>query len=405
VSTTAPWVLSMRALMAGNFAIGCGVMLVQGALNDLSRSLQVSPAVGGQLITAGAVAMGVGAPLMAALLGGWDRRRLLCFALLWYAIGHLIAAAMPSFAALLPVRVLSVLAAAVFTPQAAAAINLLAPAEQRGRAITMVFMGWSISSVLGMPLNGYIAETAGWRWAFVMVSALAALGALGVWRFVPDGVRSPPLSLKGWGAVLSNPLLMGMVGVTALSSAGHFTVMSYFAPYFRDVLLANAVGIGFLFFWFGAFAVLGNVLLTRHIDRLGPARCVNTALSLVAFAMLCWPLTASAGANSLWLATTLFVPWALGLFSCNSAQQSRLAQSALAGASDIAPALLALNTSAIYVGQALGAGSGGALLAAHGFAPLSWAGLSWILMALALSLWATRRAAADVATRPAQTSA
>ncbi len=386
----------MRALMAGNFAIGCGVMVVQGTLNDLSQSLQVSPAVGGQLITAGAVVMALGAPLMAALLGGWDRRRLLSFALLWYALGHAVAAVMPSFAALLPVRVMSVLAAAVFTPQAAAAINALAPPEQRGRAITMVFMGWSISSVLGMPISGYIAETAGWRWAFVMVAALATLGAMGVWRFVPSGVRSPPLSLKSWGAVLSNPLLMGMVGVTALSSAGHFSVMSYFAPYFRQVLQATPAGIAFLFFWFGAFAVLGNVLLTRHIDRLGPARCVNTALGLVAFALLCWPLTASSGAHGLWLTAWIFVPWALGLFSTNSGQQSRLAQSAhLASpntaSSSIAPALLALNTSAIYMGQAAGAGSGGALLAAHGFAPLSWAALVWMLMALTLSLWATRR--------------
>jgi MFS transporter, DHA1 family, inner membrane transport protein len=390
-TSAAPWVLSMRALMAGNFAIGCGVMVVQGTLNDLSQSLQVTPAVGGQLITAGAVAMGVGAPLMAALLGGWDRRRLLSLALLWYALGHALAAAMPSFAALLPVRVLSVMAAAVFTPQAAAAINALAPPDQRGRAITMVFMGWSISSVLGMPLSGYIAETAGWRWAFVVVAALATLGAAGVWRYLPDGVRSPPLSLKSWGGVLSNPLLMGMVGVTALSSAGHFTVMSYFAPYFRQVLQATPAGIAFLFFWFGAFAVLGNMLLTRHIDRLGPARCVNTALGLVVFALLCWPATANGGAHSLWLTAWIFVPWALGLFSTNSGQQSRLAQSAPVATSNIAPALLALNTSAIYVGQAAGAGGGGALLATHGFAPLSWAALAWMLMALALSLWATRR--------------
>lgn len=376
--------------MAGNFAIGCGVMVVPGSLNDLSHALAISPAIGGQLITAGAVAMGLGAPLLAAFLGGLDRRRLLTFALLWYAVGHGLCALMPHFAALLPVRVLTVLGAALFTPQAAAAINVLAPAEHRGRAITLVFMGWSISSVLGMPMNGYIAETAGWRWAFVMVAALSTVAAIAVWRTVPDGVRSPALSLKSWRAVFTNPLLMGMVAITACSSAGQFTLFSYFAPYYRQVLGADATGVTFLFFWFGVFGLLGNVLMTRHIDKLGAARGVNIAIMCMLLALLLWPLSAWIAKTGVgpWVAIAamalISTPWALGVFACNSGQQARLSQSAPA----VAPALLALNTSAIYVGQAAGAGGGGALLAHFGFAPLSWVGLAWMLLALSLSTWA-----------------
>ncbi len=88
----APWHVAGRALLAGNFAIGCGVMVVAASLNDLSHALAVSPSVAGQLITAGAAAMGLGAPLLAAALAGWDRRRLLTLALLWYAGGHALAA-------------------------------------------------------------------------------------------------------------------------------------------------------------------------------------------------------------------------------------------------------------------------------------------------------------------------
>ena len=109
-------------MMAGNFAIGCGVMVVAGSLNDLASALQVSAAVAGQLITAGAVAMGLGAPLLAAALVRFDRRWLLTAALLWFALGHALSALMAGYAALLPVRMLAVLGAAVFTPQAAAAM-------------------------------------------------------------------------------------------------------------------------------------------------------------------------------------------------------------------------------------------------------------------------------------------
>ncbi|HLL12825.1 MAG TPA: MFS transporter [Rubrivivax sp.] len=376
------WNRSSLSLMAGNFAIGCGVMAVPGSLNDLSASLAVSPAVAGQLITAGAVMMGLGAPLLAAALGGWDRRRLLTLALVWYSLGHVLAACMPGLASLLPVRMVCMLGAAVFTPQAAAAINVLAPPEQRGRAITMVFLGWSLASVVGMPLANFIAETLGWRWAFGAVAVLAATVAASVWRTVPDGVRPPPLSLRSWGGVFSSPLLMGVVAVTAISAAGQFTLFSYLAPYFRQHLDASPLVASFLFFWFGAFGVLGNLLLTRNIDRLGAARCVSISLALMASALLSWPLADNPGA----MAGVLLL-WGLGIFSCNSAQQARLAHSAPAWA----PALLALNTSAIYVGQAIGAAGGGFLLVNGGFTTMSHAALAWMLVALGVSLWAASR--------------
>lgn len=379
------WTGATRALMAGNFAIGCGVMVVAGSLNDLSNALRVSPAVAGQLITVGAIAMGSCAPFLAAALGNWDRRRLLTLALLWFAAGHAAAALAPNYAALLPVRAIGVLGAAVFTPQAAAAVGFLAPPAQRGRAITTVFLGWSLASVLGMPISSFIAETAGWRWAFALVAVLAVVSALWVWRTVPDGVKPPPLSWQRWREALTHPLWMAMVAVTALSAAGQFTLFSYFAPYYRQVLGAGPGQVSGLFFWFGAFGLIGNLLMTRHIDRLGAARCVNIALGLMALALMLWPLTGPSGGVALMAA--VLVPWALGCFSCNSAQQARLAHAAPA----VAPALLALNTTAIYAGQAAGAAGGGALLASYGFAPLPVAALAWMALALGLSLWAARR--------------
>lgn len=371
-----------RALLAGNFAIGCGVMVTAGALNDLSFSLQVTPAVAGQLITAAAVAMGVGAPLMAAAMGQWDRRRLLTLALLWYAAGHAVSALMPSFATLMPVRVLTMLAAAVFTPQAAAAIGVLARPAQRGRAITYIFLGWSLASVLGMPAHSYVAETLGWRWAFALVALLSIAAAWSVWRALPGGVRPAPMSLRNWGTALSNPLFMAMVAVTALSGAGQFTLFSYFAPYYRQELGASAGSVSFLFLWFGAFGLLGNLLLSLSIDRWGAARCVHFTLAMMAVSLAAWPLAGNAVAMAV-----VLVPWALGCFASNSAQQARLSDAAGA----FAPALLALNTSAIYLGQAVGAGSGGVLLTAGGFATLSWAALGWMALAIAISVWVARR--------------
>jgi predicted MFS family arabinose efflux permease len=379
------------ALMAGNFVIGCGVMVVAGSLNDLTRSLQVSVALGGQLIAAAAVVMCVGAPLLAAAVGGWDRRRLLTLALVWYALGHAASALMPSYATLLPVRAATMLAAAVFTPQAAAAIGWLAPPERRGRAITFIFLGWSVASVFGMPLHSYIGEALGWRWAFALVAVLGAGAAAWVWAVMPDGVRPPALSLRAWREVLTHPALMAIVAVTALSGAGQFTVFSYFAPYYKALLGAGATEISLLFAWFGVFGLIGSLLLSRHIDRIGAARAVAVLLGGIALSLLAWPLAGSYVAM-----TVVLVPWALGCFASNSAQQARLGHAAPA----LGPALMALNTSAIYLGQAIGAAGGGAIVAAHeaagatgraAYAGLHGVGLAWLLAALALSLWAERR--------------
>ena len=143
--------------------------------------------------------------------------------------------------------------------------------------------------------------------------------------------------------------------MTALSGAGQFTLFTYFAPYYRQVLGASAGAVSLLFLWFGAFGLLGNVLLSRCIDRFGAARCVALHAGADG-ACRCWPGRWPPACRAMAL---VLVPWALGCFASNSAQQARLALAAPA----LAPALMALNTSAMYLGQALGAASGGALMA------------------------------------------
>ncbi len=383
------------ALMFGNFAIGCGVMVVAGSLNSLIGSLQVSVALGGQLISIAAVVMCFGAPLLAALVGGWDRRRLLTLSLVWYAVGHALCALAPNYAALLPLRALSVLAAAVFTPQAAAAINSVAPPEERGRAIIFIFLGWSVASVIGMPVHSFIGEAFGWRYAFAVVAVLASGAAWWVWRAMPEGVKPPAMKLADWREVFTHPVLMAMIAVTALSGASQFTLFAYFAPYYRQVLGADAAQTSGLFFWFGAFGLLGNLLLSRYIDRVGAPRVIALALSAMALSMLLFPL-----ATSVWAMALVMLPWALGGFASNSAQQARLG----GAAPGLASALLALNTSAIYLGQAVGAAGGGAMVAASTelgatgkavFAGLNWVALVWMVAAVALSVWAQRRTERD----------
>jgi len=370
------------ALMGGNFAIACGVMAPAGALNDIAQSLAVSVAVAGQITTIGAVVLAIGAPTLAAWVSGSDRRRLLAGWLAWFGVGHLLCALAPGYGALTVLRTLSILGAAVYTPQAGAAIGVMTRPEARSGAITFVFLGWALASVLGLPLNAYVAETFGWRSTFTLVGLLSLCAAGWVWWALPDGVRPAAMSAASWRVVLTHPVLMMVVGVTLLAGAAQFVLFSYMAPYFRQVLQLSPGEMAALFLWFGAVGLVSSMVVARTIDRLGPTQMVALMLCCMACTYALWPL----GAGGLSMALVM-VPWALGGFGSQSSQHARL--SLLAPA--YAPASMALNSAAIYVGQAIGAGTGGALLTLRGYALLNWAALAFVTLALMASLWAARR--------------
>lgn len=367
---------TLWALLFGNFCIGTGVMAVAGALNDISDSLAVSPAVAGQLITAGAALMCIGAPLSAVLVAGWDRRRLLALAMLWYAVFHAVCALMPSFATLLPVRILTMVAPAVFTPQAAASVALLVPLERRSQAVTFIFLGWSAASVLGIPMAAWTSGHFGWRWAFAGIALLSVIAAAWVWKTMPAGMRPQPLSRSDWRAVLGSPLLMGLVCVTALQGIGQFTLLSYMAPVLKMQIHADTTALSVIWLWFGVCGLAGSVILSHGVGRVGAPRSALWTMALMTTSLALWPF-----ATQVWHILLFVIPWGLGCFATNSAQQARL----LAIAPALASASAALNTSAIYVGQAVGTGAGGWMLAHDWTLVMSWGGALVILFAMLLS--------------------
>ncbi|WP_090141804.1 MFS transporter [Limnohabitans sp. DM1] len=176
----------------------------------------------------------LGAPFLAAWVAGWDRKKLLSWSLVWYGLWHALAALAPGFSSLLACRVLAMLAAAVFTPQAASCIALLVHEHQRGRAITFVFLGWSVTSVNGSPLGAWIGGVWGWRWSMALIAALPLLGAAWLWRHMPERVVPTALSAAAWLQTLSSRPLMVTLSVTVMSGAGQIILFSYLAPYVTE---------------------------------------------------------------------------------------------------------------------------------------------------------------------------
>ena len=266
---------SLLALCFGNFIIGTGTLIVPGMLPQLAEGLGVSLPAAGQLVTAFAAAVCVGAPLLAGATARFDRRALLVAMQLVFVAGHLGAALLSSYWPMLAMRVLTSVGAAVYTAQAASAAALLVPPAARGRAIAFVFLGWAVASVAGVPLGSYVAAVWGWREGFALVAAGAALGAAGVWLFVPRGLRVAAVDSAMWRSVLRDPAMMASVGVTALFAGAGFALFAYFVPAARSFLGASPEVVALLLGVFGVAGVTGNVLAARYMDRVGPAtwRC------------------------------------------------------------------------------------------------------------------------------------
>lgn len=371
----------LLTLCVGNFVIGTGAMIVTGMLNDIAGDFHLSAATAGQLVSAFALACCIGAPLFATLGSRLDRRVLLVAALAWYGALHLAAAFAPDFGTLLVLRFATAIGAAIFTPQAAATLPLLVDPASRGRAISFVFLGWSIASVVGVPLGTWIGATAGWRVSFGLVGVLALAVAIALWRVLPSGLTVAPVGRAAWAAVVRHTPLMLVVAVTMVASAGMFTMFTYVAPMLRHLHGVSGGALSLMFLAYGACGVAGNVLAAARMDRLTPSRVVRIALTTSMVAMLLWPLT-GLGPVALVL---VFMLWGVGGFATNSAQQARLVMLA----PDRAAATISLNSSSIYLGQAIGALVGAGIYATAGADALHWGAAA--LMALGLLLSARAR--------------
>jgi MFS transporter, DHA1 family, inner membrane transport protein len=373
---------TLWALLFGNFLIGTGVLIPAGMLNQLSQHFEIMPSVTAQLMLISGIVVGFGAPLTAAFTSRIERRYLLTFALLLYVIGHLASGITDDFLLLQIFRALTVVGAAIFTPQAAATLGVLLPPEKRPGAIAFIFIGWSIAAVVGVPVANLMADNFGWQSVYLTMAALSAIGLAWIWSSVPPKVFTPSLNLASWTQALADPLIVTVLGVTLISFIGQFVVYSYVAPLLTKGFGANASLVSLGFAASGLAGVIANSIASRVAHRLGVDNVIGAGLAMIAIGMLVFAL----GFGTFAFAMIALAIVGAGNFSSNSLQQSRLAQIAPA----IAGATIALNTTFVYAGQAIGTWIGGRVIS-DGVSPTSaYIAAGFAVVALALSMLAQR---------------
>ncbi|HLH33104.1 MAG TPA: MFS transporter [Alloacidobacterium sp.] len=368
---------SILALTIAAFGIGTSEYVIMGLLPDLAQSFQISIPKAGIIVSAYALSVTFGSPLIALALSKRERKKSLLILMGIYIIGNLLCGLAPNFQLMLAARILTALCHGAFFGGASIVAASVVPREKRVQAITTMFSGLTLANVLGVPAGTALGHVFGWRSTFFALLPIGMIAMIGLILWVPRQ-ESNPVHLKHEFHTLLNPKVFLVLALSTLSSVSLFTVFTYIAPLLSAVTHLPAHAIAWILVLFGigiTIGVLGG-------GRLGDWRQMMTIVVgyiLVTLTLLLMPLTMP---HAIAMGICVLV-WGMFHFGASAPLQARIVEKARR-----APNLAStLNQGAFNLGNALGASLGGVVLAAgysYRILPFVAAGVAVVVIVLAL---------------------
>ena len=363
-------VRAVLAMGVGGFAIGTGEFVIMGLLPEVALDLGVSIPQAGHVISAYALGVVVGAPVLAVLAAHWGRRALLMALMAVYALGNFASALAPGYASLGLLRLVSGLPHGTYFGVAALVAAALSRPGQRARAVGWVMLGLTSATLVGVPIAAALGSLLGWRAAFVFVGAIALAAVFMVGRWVPD--MPAPQGASPWRELgaLARGQVWFTLGIGAIGFGGLFSVFSYIKPTLLEVSGMPGGWVPVALALFGLGMVVGNLVGARLADKwLMPTIGGVLLWSLLVLIAFHWAALHAVSAG-----VGIFLVGTIGALGTGT--QIRLMD--VAGKAQSLAA--ALNHSAFNLANALGAWLGGLAIAAG----WGWRSTSWVGAALAV---------------------
>ncbi len=385
---------SIFPLALGTFAIGTEGFMIAPLLPTVAADLGVSVPTAGHLVTAFAFAFALSSPVLTVLTGSVDRRRLLISSMIAFALANVMACVSEGYWGVMSARLLLALAAGLYVPNANALAGALVSPDKRGRALAIVNGGTTMAIAFGLPLAALIGHRFGWRMTFAAVAIFSFAATAGLFLGLSRDVghKLPIASLQERAAVARRPSVLLALLVTTIWAMGAYVVLTYIAPYLTATTGLEASGIGAIVFLWGIAAAIGVFSGGYLSDRFGSLTVMIPALLLLALAFA--TLSASAyfldQSHAIVPVVGAIVIWGFAAWGFFPAQQARLIA---IGGLQVAPIVLSLNASFMFIGFSAGAALGSAVLASSSVANLGWVGASAEVMAVLLILATTLKAA------------
>jgi len=359
--------LAVYALTAGAFGIGTTEFVIMGLLMQVAADLQVSLPMAGLLISGYALGVFAGAPLLTLATRRLPRKTVLVALMVVFTLGNLACALAPSYELLMAARVVTSLAHGTFFGVGAVVATHLVSEDRKASAISVMFTGLTVATLLGVPAGAWLGLQHGWRSAFWAVAAIGVVATLVIAMLVPADRDAPQASnVRAELEVVSRmPVLLGLL-MTVLGFGGMFAVYTYIQPLLTQVTGFADVAVSPILLVFGVGMIIGNLLGGRLADRGVPRALIITLLALtLAMGLMTFALHSR-------VAMVLFAGLlGAAAFATVSPLQLWVLQRA-GGAQSLASSL---NIGAFNLGNAFGAWLGGAVIARGlGLEALPWVG-------------------------------
>jgi DHA1 family inner membrane transport protein len=368
--------LVLLALAVGSFAIGTTEFATMSLLPYFAGSLGIDAPTAGHVISAYALGVVVGAPVLAVLGAKLPRRTLLILLMGLFAIGNGLSAIAPTYHAMLAARFLSGLPHGAYFGIASLVATSLVPANRRTVAVGRVFLGLTFATIVGVPLANWLGQAVGWRWSFALVSLLALLTMTSVRLFAPNTPADPASSPLRELSALRRPQVWLTLGIGAVGFGGLFAVYTYLADTLSAVTHVSAATAPLVLSVFGVGLTVGNMVIPLYADR-AIMRTAGLLLLWTATVLALFPLMA----DNLWL-----IMLSVFLIGLGGALATVLQTRLMDVAEDAQGLAAALNHSAFNTANALGPFLGGlAIAAGYGWTSTGWVGS--LLAIASMPLW------------------
>lgn len=372
---------SILALTISAFGIGTSEYVIMGLLPDLARSFDISIPKAGIIVSAYALSVTFGSPLVALALSRMERKRSLVFLMSIYLLGNLCCALAPNFVLMLCARILTALCHGAFFGTGSIVAANLVPRERRAQAITTMFSGLTLANVLGVPIGTALGHAFSWRIAFIALIPVGLIAMVGLIFFVPEQ-EAQRVEFRHELQTVLKPKVQLVLALSTLSSLSLFCVFTYIAPMLNVVTHITPQQTTWVLVLFGIGITIGNLAGGRLSDW----RQMITLLGgycMVTLVLLAMPL---AMPYRVPMAVMVMI-WGAVHFGASAPLQARIVEKARR-----APNLAStLNQGAFNFGNALGASLGGIVLAAnYGYRVLPLVGAVIAIVVILLSLLARR---------------
>lgn len=260
--------LALYALTAGSFGIGCAEFVIMGLLLQVSADLGVTIAAAGMLVSGYALGVFAGAPVLTLLTRRMPRKNVLMGLMILYTIGNAACALAPDYTTLMVARVVTSLTHGTFFGVGAVVATGLVPANRRASAISIMFSGLTLATLLGMPAGAWLGLHFGWRATFWAMTAIGLLSFVVIAVMVKNSrTHEAPVRLADELKTIGRPqVLLGLL-MTVLQSIGIFAVITYVQPLLTRVSGFSEAAVSPILLLFGGGMIIGNVLGGRMADR------------------------------------------------------------------------------------------------------------------------------------------